>query len=374
VAAVTVAGVVAMMLLAGGTTVAVAGSTSVAPSLPVTTSHFYAVWSVPLVTTQVVEEFSAATGQPIRRVVDLPDITPRSEYRPPNLVQASNGWIWFTEATGPGNKDTGFGSFVPMPDSCSGAVLRFDPKTGQVTTVFRTPRSVWLDAAVPSPNGRYVAYEMAPCARSLLNTHLAVRDLVTGRTWSIGQDAQVCHNLSPPAWTTDSRRLVFTCGPSALTGHVPANDGASFCAAWRPDELATVSALHGASIKTVSLTAAPRGCGYTKAVVDAWGVLALRDCPADLGTGSLVHVDVVQLNDRLRPRRQWKLPPEEDGTSLATSPNGRLVLIDEYESPTYAGLRILQQETEWIEVLNGSHLRLIRRVRGASPDVSEAIW
>lgn len=50
------------------------------------------------------------------------------------------------------------------------------------------------------------------------------------------------------------------------------------------------------------------------------------------------------------------------------------MLIDEYESPIYAGLRIQQQETESIEVFNGSQLRLIRRVPGTSPDVSEAIW
>lgn len=50
------------------------------------------------------------------------------------------------------------------------------------------------------------------------------------------------------------------------------------------------------------------------------------------------------------------------------------MLIDEYESPIYAGPRNLQRETEWIEVFNGSHLRLIRRVPGASPDVSEGIW
>lgn len=203
--------------------------------------------------------------------MNLPGATPRSEYRPPNLVQASSGWIWLTGATGPRGKYAGYGPFIPTPDSCPGAVLRLDPKTEQVTTVFRTPPSVWPDMAVPSPNGRYFAYEMTPCDRSYFNTQLAVRDLVTGRKWGIGQNAQVCHNPFPPAWTTDSRRRVFTYGPSALTGHVPANGRVSFCAAWRPDEPGTVSALHAASIKTVSLTAAPRGCGDTKSVVDAWG-------------------------------------------------------------------------------------------------------
>lgn len=262
--------------------VAVAGLTSVGPSLPVTTSHFYAVWSVPPATKQVIEEFSAAIGQAIGRVVNLPDTTPRSEYRPPNLVQASNGWIWFTAATGPRGKSAGYGQCIPIPDSCSGAVLRFDPETGQVTTVFRTPRSVWLDAAAPNPNGRYVAYQTAPCDRPYFNTHLAVPDLVSGHTWSIGQDAQDCHNLSRPAWTTDSRRLVFTYGPRA---HWPRTRQRrrQLLRGVGPDELATVSALHAASIRSVSLTAAPTGRGHTKAVEEAWGVLALRDCPADLG-------------------------------------------------------------------------------------------
>jgi hypothetical protein len=355
-----------MMLLSASTPVAALRVPTATLPLPVTTSHFYAVWSVTPSGQQVIEEFSAATGQPTRDVLNLPNqihAEPASD-----LVQASNGWIWFTMTSGPADKYKGYGPFVPVPNSCSGRVVRLNPETGQVKTVFRTPRSVLLDAAVPSPNGRYVVYQAAPCDQALNNSHFVVRDLATGRQWNIGEDARVCHDLSAAAWTADSDDLVFTYGPSSVAAGATANWGYGSCPMANPDELATVSALHPVSIRSVSLTAAPKGCQYVDAVTDAWGALAFESC------GGLMNsrTSVVQLTEHSKVIGRWGLGPSWDGISLSASPNGRLVLIGEYNVELDAATGT-NHPTYGVEVFNGTHLRLIRRFPTADT-VREAVW
>ncbi|HXZ82972.1 MAG TPA: hypothetical protein VED84_04370 [Acidimicrobiales bacterium] len=363
-------GTVLTMLLAGDTAVAALRAPTAVPPLPVTTSHFYAVWSVSPSEKQVIEEFSAVTGQPARDVLDLPRPvgTTLLEDTANDLVQASDGWIWFTKTSGPADKYTGYGPFVPVPNSCSGRVVRLNPETGQVKTVFRMPRSVLLDAAVPSPNGRYVVYQAAPCDQYFNNSHFAVRDLATGRQWTIGEDARVCHDLSAAAWTVDSDELVFTYGSSTVGVGASADWGYGSCPMANPDELAIVSALHTASIRSVSLTAAPKGCQYVDAVTDAWGTLALQSC------GGIVdsRTSLVQLTDHSKVLGQWGLGPNWDGISLSASPDGRLVLIGEYSVELNAATGT-NHPTYGIEVFNGSRLRLIRRFPTADT-VTEAVW
>jgi len=338
-------------------------------SVPITTSHFFAIWNTAPDHTPVVEEFSAVTGKPIRQVARLPGASGSGWAG--HLVQAQDGWIWFSESRGPRYRsDTAGGD--PAPNSCSGAAVEFDPATGKEIVVFRTPRSVWFGAAVPSPNGRYVAYETGPCARSYFNAHIEVRDLRSGRQWSIGEDARVCHDLSSVTWTPDSARLVFGFGPSALGSTQLAGMGYGVCAESKQDELANVSALRPASMHSVSLTPAPAGCSYVEAAPDAWGVLALEAC-GDAG-GDLGRDAIVQLNARLSVIGRWRLPPQADGTSLSVNPNGRLVLIDEYEAPIHQGLRTVQQQMDWIELFSGSRLHLVRRVLDGSDSISEAVW
>jgi len=337
---------------------------------PVNTSHFYAIWSTAPAHTPVIEEFSVKTGQPIRAVASVL----ASALWVGDLVQAPDGWIWFTESSGPRlRNDTAGGD--PEPNSCSGAAVKLDPGTGRQTVVFHTPRAVWFDAAVPSPNGRFVAYQTGPCARSYFNAHFVIRDLRTGRQWSIGQDARTCHDLSWAAWTPDGQTLLFGYGPSALAAGVASQEGYGTCQASEPDELATVSALSPASIRSVSLTAAPKGCGYVEGVSDTWGILALETCGGiGLGGYGLGRSAVVQLSSRLEVIGRWRLPPGQDGTSLSVSPNRRLVLIDEYEAPIYAGTRTVQQQMDWIAVFNGSRLHVIRSVPDATDSISGAVW
>ena len=330
-----------------------------------TTAHFYAIWSTARARSPVVEEFSAATGRPIRRVLSLP----ASELRAGLLVQGPGGWLWYTNATGPVLQNNTAGG-DPKPNSCSGAVIRIDPITGAETTVLRSPTSQWLGAAVPSPDGRYVAFEAAPCARSFMNAHMVVRDLATGREWDVSAGARVCHDLSPASWVAPGTSLVLGYGPSSLGPKSLSGEGFGMCQSPAPDELAVVGSLRAFSIGSARTVRAARGCGYVEAVADAWGYLALEECGGyNLGPDALV-----QLSSRLAVTGRWRLPPEADGTSLAVSPNRSLVLVDEYEAPAYSGTATVRQAAEWIEVFNGHRLTVVTHLPDASSSIESACF
>jgi hypothetical protein len=182
-----------------------------------------------------------------------------------------------------------------------------------------------------------------------------------------------------PGYATASRfrpghlgKLLFGYAPSEVPKGQANKYGYGFCLAPGQPELAGVAGLSAASIRSATLTRAPSSCGYLRAVPDAWGVLALEACalggagPAnDLGATSLV-----QLNGRFEVTGRWKLPFGQDGTSLSVSPNGQLILVDEYEAPSH----MVRQPTDWVEVFNGSGLRLVTRVLDAKESISDAVW
>jgi hypothetical protein len=164
-------------------------------------------------------------------------------------------------------------------------------------------------------------------------------------------------------------RLVFGYGPSAVAD-AKNYDGRGYCLTPKQPELAVMPGLSAASIRSATLAKAPPGCGYVRAVPDAWGVLAVEGCGAnDLGATMLV-----QLNGELKISGHWRLPSRQDGTSLSVSPGGHLALIDEYEAPGYSGSSTVRQATDWVEVFNGSRLHVLRRTLDARASISSAVW
>jgi len=101
-------------------------------------------------------------------------------------------------------------------------------------------------------------------------------------------------------------------------------------------------------ISTGDLTAADPGCGYAAAAFDKAGIVAIQTC----GENGLGAASVIQLNDRLQRIVKLDLAPGSDPTTLAVGPSGTTVLVDEYSSTAKGA-------SDWIEVFEGQHLRLV---------------
>src|SRR5215475_686746 len=125
------------------------------------------------------------------------------------------GRIWVTLANGP-RCTSNVAGCGPVPDSCAGEVVRIEPSTGALTTVLKASASELIGDAQPSPDGKLVAYLDGSCDRSFFNQHLRVRDIGSGRSWSIGTGLAVCHSLGRIAWTKDGSHLVVSYGQSRL--------------------------------------------------------------------------------------------------------------------------------------------------------------
>lgn len=142
------------------------------------------------------------------------------------------GRVWVTLANGPKctNDTSNCGA---VPDSCAGDVLRIDPQTGRAMVVAKASRDERISDAQPSPNGKYLAYVDGICAPTR-GQYLKVRDLVTGRAWTIGKGLAPCTALSSLAWSTSGNDLAV-------------EYSASYCNTSPPSELAVVPALRSAS-------------------------------------------------------------------------------------------------------------------------------
>lgn len=126
--------------------------------------------------------------------------------------------MWLTLSSGP-RCSRGIAGCGPLPNSCTGTAVRFTPATGVTTETLAFPRSMLVTSAVPSPDGRLVALSAGGCATSFFNAHLTIRNLRSGRQWTLGAGAAPCHVIGEPAWNLRSTELVFPYGPSVLPRH-----------------------------------------------------------------------------------------------------------------------------------------------------------
>ena len=143
-----------------------------------------------------------------------------------------------------------------------------------------------------------------------------------------------------------------------------------FCPGSHPNELAVVPADHAGPVTAAELHAAPKGCSYSAASYDAWGIAAVEDCG---GTGGwLGSAHLVQLNAAFQPALSLPLPSRPDGVTLSASSDGRQVLVDEYQAPatTPPG----DNPTEWLFDFDGRHLRTVLRDGSGVDSLEFAAW
>jgi hypothetical protein len=219
------------------------------------------------------------------------------------------------------------------------------------------------------------------CTDSYENEHLVVRNLRTGAQWSIGADAKVCHSLSPPAWNPSGTRLVFAYAPSLVTSSTDEPGlGEEGCLAPAAGALVTVASNTSSSTTTWNLARADSGCSYNTAVFDAWGVAAVEIC----GSNGLGNAYLVQLTSSLKRFARFPLAPGSNPTTPSASPNGALVLIDEYES-TPGGNSGVPEDTVvpvgmqpgpyiWVDTFSGRGLHVVRRWGNISVNLWGITW
>lgn len=222
---------------------------------------------------QAVAVSDADTGR-VERVV-LPD--PWEGMAVNSTAVDATGHVWVTLAAGP-RCSSNVAGCGPVPDSCSGEVMKIAPATGRRTPVLTAAAHELIGDAQPSPDGRLLAYLDGACDRSYFNQHIEIRDLSTSRSWSIGGSLEACHSLGSISWTRDSTALVVFYGPSALEPGGNDSWGYGTCVQNDPNEVAVVPALAAAGDLSGTTTAVDPGCQAEAVTATAGGYAAIEAC------------------------------------------------------------------------------------------------
>jgi Tol biopolymer transport system component len=206
---------------------------------PLASTTFLSLWRPGRESGPVLEQFSLRDGRPLRQLAAVPEDVLRPQAGPDNSV-------WLTISTGPRDRNNTDGG-DPEPDSCSGSVLRLNLDTGKTHTVLTAASSQKIYDAIPSPDGRLLVMETGSCNGSYLNEHLLVKQLQSGRQWTIGADAAPCHEISTPSWNRSGTELAFVYSSATSSGlpETPRKDlGHGICSAPGPGEVARIPAGH----------------------------------------------------------------------------------------------------------------------------------
>lgn len=320
----------------------------------------------------VLAQFSLRTGRRLGTLAELAVGGAAGNVSDPHVGPGGN--VWLTSSTGPlcSNDTAGCG---PVPDSCTGSVIRYDPQTLRVTTAVSAPASQLLVDAVPSPRaGRVAMLTATNCAKSFFDQHIVVRDLGSGREWSIGADARRCHSISSPAWSREGSRLMFVYGPSHASRSVEVGPG-GVCSSPGFGRLVVVAADHSSSARSWKLIEADPRCSYLAAAFDPAGIAAVEGCvkgaPADDGPdpGS-GDAFLVQLSRRDRVVARFQLARGFNEGDVATDWRTGAVLVSEYQAANQ-GIPVY----DWVWALHGGTLGLVHRYANEdAPTVVAEPW
>jgi hypothetical protein len=304
----------------------------------------------------VIGAYSLRTGRPLRSVATVSD-----EVQVLSLQSDQTGDLWIT-TTGAPNRPSPAAGGDPQANSCSGNLVRFDPRTRKSRTELTFPATESVVAASPNPDGTKVALRLGGCSTSFLNQHIVVENLRTGHTVEIGAHATPCHSLFDLAWNANGTRLVFPYGPSVLPANssfVPSNSCAT--PAW--NRLVIVSAEHASNPDDWTLMKAPAHCSYLEAAFDSAGIVAAEGCttgdpPGEPNNPQTGDAFLVQLTTNGHHILRLPLARGFDGGDIATDPATGQILISE-DQAAETGTRVYDR----VWSFNGHHLHTIARYR-----------
>ncbi len=233
------------------------------------------------------------------------------------------GGLWVSYAKGPDCRNrpnlASRGPYIcgPIANTCRSIVARYNLGTGASTVEYRGSPSEELSGSAASPDGRLLAYLTQGCTTSNgVFPAVRIRDITTGRAWTVQQAATRCGSFSQPTWDFAGRALLFNSYYNT--------SGCEQTGVW----LTKVSALSNGAPSTDKVYAG-HGCEYQSVapLVDgtSYAIEACGGGPSYVsGAVYLVHLDAA-----LRPFDRHLLGKCTDGNGISTSSSGS-VLISAY--------------------------------------------
>jgi hypothetical protein len=305
----------------------------------------------------VVAVSNSRTGAIIRRL--LPGS--RDGMQVVGLALDRAGNLWVTYSRGPVDGGDVLGG-DPRSHSCANEIMVAHGIHGRLRPFLRTGNNVLISGAVPSPNGRLLAYRESGCATGYFNNYLRVVSLVSYKSWTIGAGLPRCHWVTDPQWSRDGSSLIVGYAPAGKL-HYTGPQGS--CAGMRTERLVELSATAAQGGLTGAVVTAAAGCQITSAAgLTSGGVAAIEACGGR-------EARFVVLSPRLRPLSQFALGRCTDGNELSPDLSGRQVLVSAYlfcNPPGKPG------PATRLWSFNGRRLRLVTSVPGGNLSIGYMTW
>ena len=164
---------------------------------------------------------------------------------------------------------------TPRPNTCTSVVDWVDPATGSVATVYTAPEDRDVSGGFPSPNGDQLALVGGPCEPASGRIDITVRNLLTGRQWTLGRSVRRCTGIGPTvAWSSNGKELLFPWARiSGAPGPYP-----QWCSNDQLARLVVTAADRNSGPRSWSVIRADNGCSFLHAVFDARGIAAIEGC------------------------------------------------------------------------------------------------
>jgi hypothetical protein len=314
----------------------------------------------------VLDQFSMKTGRRLGTIANVR--VPVGGYvSAPSAIL--HGPVLLTFSSGPDCASPGLAQCEPVPDSCISRIESIDPNSGVARALLSFPSSLSARNAVLSPSGQMVVMDASGCATSFFDDSLMVRNLATGREWSIGADAPPCHGIGPVSWSPNGAQLVFAYAPSILP-YGTAPSASSFCSTPKAGRLAVVSALHSSSSRSWKLIAPDKRCSFEAAAFDRKGFAAAEGCSygqsQNDNEAGLGNVYLLQFDRHDRVIARVALQPGWEQGLLTTDDRTGMVLVSQ-DQPANAGY----PERDWVWEFDGSQLHSIANY--AAEDAAQVI-
>ena len=209
----------------------------------------------------------------------------------------------------------------PVPHSCGARVETLQLATGRTAALLRTGPDTQIYSSVLSPDGTQLAAVVTSCTTVTPVTHVVVKRLRDGKTWTMGTGDNYCQYPDTPAWSADGTHLLvpFTSGTPALAAGKPTDA----CTDPQVSALVSVPAHHSQPGLSGTRLPAAAGCFFGSIAGAGRRLYAVQSCP--LHQTRTDAASLVRLSPTGKPLRWWRLGPCSFAAP-AVSADGRVLI------------------------------------------------